>query len=171
MQDFARGRLCATSRFRSRRPRSRPCKKFKHAANATATVSSGIRCDKKTRHRSYFVLSSFLRSSWSGDSRRKEGTGAKTSFSRETKPATSLFELEQANVARVGLPYFGRTDQPVSFMNIILDGGRARHRRLFISRIYFSRPRSKVPKNAEVLHVRPSTLTIGSTARSFSLHF
>lgn len=139
-------RLCerrrdATSRFRSRRPRSRPRKKFKHAANATTTVPSGIRCDKKTRHRSYFVPSSSPRSPCSEDSRsaqRKEGIGGKKPVSHETEPATSLFELEQGNVARVGLPYFGQTVQPVSFMNITPDSSRARHRRFLISQMFLS---------------------------------
>lgn len=121
-----------TSRFRLHRPRSRPCKKSKHAANATATVPSGVRCDKKTCHRFYFVpLSSFLhpllgsssaaRAETRRSARKMKEQGEKTSL----RGTGNLVIRTRAGERRVGLLYFGQTGQPVSFTNITPDGSRA----------------------------------------------
>jgi len=119
-------------------PLSRPRKKSKYAANATATVLSGIRCDKKrlATGLALFLHSPSSESSTSSHKDKKRSAvedgigGKKTSFTKlNWQPR---YSNSSRRTSHVGLVYFGQTGQPVSFMNITSDGSRARHQRFFL---------------------------------------
>jgi len=129
-------------------PLSRPRKKSKYAANVTATVHSGIRCDRKTRHRSHFVpsFSRFGNLNELEDKKRsavEDGIRGKNQF-HETELATSLFELEQGNVARRGTSILW-TNRPTGFVHEHYLGWQPRAAStFFLILLRFSRQRARV---------------------------